>query len=139
MSDTTQKPYRIVVGFDDSDGSRRALSWAAEEARQRQAHLDVVRAWTPGEFGTDKEMGELAQKGLDEDVEAFFDGKRGLNVSTHAEQGHAAKVLLHHGQGADMLVVGSRGHGGFTGLLLGSVGHHVSTHDGAPVVVIVRR
>lgn len=139
MPDTTEKPYRIVVGFDGSEGSRPALVWAAEEARAKDAHLDVVRAWTPGEFGTDEEMGQLAQKGLDEDVETFFDGRRSPSVFTHAEQGHAAKVLLRQSQGADMLVVGSRGHGGFAGLLLGSVGHHVSTHDGAPVVVIVRR
>jgi nucleotide-binding universal stress UspA family protein len=139
MSDTSQKPYRIVVGFDGSEGSDRALNWAMDEARQRQAHLQVVRAWTPGEFGTDEEQGQIAQKGLDEDVLGFFGDKAVSNVSTHAEQGHAAKVLLRHGAEADMLVVGSRGHGGFTGLLLGSVGHHVSTRVGAPVVVIVRR
>lgn len=138
MPDTTQRQYRIVLGFDGSDGSRRALAWAADEARRRQAVLDVVRAWSPGEFGTDREQTQIAQKRLDDDVQAFFSEEPPPDLTTHAEQGHAGKVLLNHGQEADMLVVGSRGLGGFTGLLLGSVGHQVSTHEAAPVVVIVR-
>jgi nucleotide-binding universal stress UspA family protein len=138
MTESPQRPYRIVVGFDGSEGSRLALAWGADEARWRQAQLEVVRAWSPGEFGTDEEQGQLAQKGLDEDVRAFFAESRPTNLVTHAEPGHAGKVLMKHGQEADMLVVGSRGLGGFTGLLLGSVGHQVSTHEGAPVVVIVR-
>jgi nucleotide-binding universal stress UspA family protein len=138
MVDTTQQQHRIVVGFDGSEGSRRALAWAADEARLRQALLQVVRAWAPGEFGTDEEQGRLAQKRLDDDVQGFFANQPPPDLATHAEQGHAGKVLLSQGQGADMLVVGSRGLGGFTGLLLGSVGHQVSTHAGAPVVVIVR-
>jgi nucleotide-binding universal stress UspA family protein len=138
MADTTQRQYRIVLGFDGSDGSRRALAWAADEARRRQAVLEVVRAWTPGEFGTDQEQAQMAQKGLEDDVQAFFSEEPPPGLATHAEQGHAGQVLLNHGREADMLVVGSRGHGGFSGLLLGSVGHQVSTHAGAPVVVIVR-
>jgi nucleotide-binding universal stress UspA family protein len=138
MAETTQQQHRIVVGFDGSEGSQRALAWAADEARLRQAELQVVRAWTPGEFGTDEEQGRLAQKRLEDDVQAFFAEQPPPDLAMRAEQGHAGKVLLSHGQGADMLVVGSRGLGGFTGLLLGSVGHQVSTHEGAPVVVIVR-
>ena len=139
MSDTADREYRLVVGFDGSDGSRLALIWAAGEARHRNARLEIVRAWTPGEFGTNEEMGVLAHQHLDKDVEAVLGQPPDGDVVTIAEQGHAAKVLLHQAQGADMLVVGSRGHGGFTGLLLGSVGLHVATHDSAPIVVIVRR
>jgi nucleotide-binding universal stress UspA family protein len=139
MSETATQPYRIVVGFDGSEGAQRALAWAADEARRRGGKLDIVRAWTPGEFGTDEEMAQIARKTLDSDVSAFFDQQSPPDFSTHAEEGHAAKVLLRHGQGASMLVVGSRGRGGFTGLLLGSVSHQVATHQGAPVVVIVRR
>jgi nucleotide-binding universal stress UspA family protein len=138
MAETTQQQHRIVVGFDGSEGSRRALAWAADEARLRLAVLEIVRAWMPGEFGTDEEQGRIAQERLDDDIRAFFAEQPPPDLAVHAEQGHAGKVLLSHGQGADMLVVGSRGHGGFTGLLLGSVGHQVSTHAGAPVVVIVR-
>jgi nucleotide-binding universal stress UspA family protein len=131
--------FRLVVGFDGSEGSRRALAWAADEARRRSARLEVVRAWTPGEFGTNEEMATLAQKRLEDDLASALDAWPEGDVVAVAEQGHAAKVLLEHAQGADMLVVGSRGHGGFTGLLLGSVGVHVATHDSAPVVVVVRR
>jgi nucleotide-binding universal stress UspA family protein len=138
MTETRQRPYRIIVGFDGSEGSRRALAWAADETRCRQAQLELVRAWSPGAFGSDEEQGQLAQKGLDEDARAFFAEDPPVNLVTHAEQGHAGKVLLNQGQEADMLVVGSRGLGGFAGLLLGSVGHQVSTHGGAPVVVVVR-
>jgi nucleotide-binding universal stress UspA family protein len=138
MSDTTTQQYRIVVGFDGSDGSKRALAWAVQEARERHGKLTVVRVWSPGEFGSDEEQAQLAQKGLDEDVKAFFGQQPAPDYSVHAEQGHAAKVLITLGQQADMLVVGSRGHGGFAGLLLGSVGMQVATHEGAPAVVIVR-
>jgi nucleotide-binding universal stress UspA family protein len=139
MAESAVPSYRIVVGFDGSEGAQRALTWAAEEAHQRGGHLDVVRAWTPGEFGTDAEMAQIARKTLDGDVEAFFAQQAAPDFSTHVEEGHAAKVLLRYAQDANMLVVGSRGRGGFTGLLLGSVSHQVATHEGAPVVVIVRR
>jgi nucleotide-binding universal stress UspA family protein len=139
MSDTAARSHRIVVGFDGSEGSQRALAWAAAEARQRGAKLLIVRAWTPGEFGTDVEQAQIAQKRLDDDVRAFFGQGPALDFSTQAEEGHAAKVLLQCAEDTDMLVVGSRGRGGFTGLILGSVSQQVATHDGAPVIVIVRR
>jgi nucleotide-binding universal stress UspA family protein len=139
MSDTAAKLPRIVVGFDGSEGSRRALSWAADEARQRGAQLLIMRAWRPGEFGTDEEQAQLAKKRLDDEVQAFFDQDPAPDFSTQAEEGHAAKVLLRSAEDASMLVVGSRGRGGFAGLILGSVSQQVATHEGAPVVVIVRR
>jgi nucleotide-binding universal stress UspA family protein len=139
MSETAAQSHRIVVGFDGSEGSRRALTWAADQARQRGVKLLIVRAWTPGEFGTDEEQAQIAQKGLDDEVERFFDGGPAPDFSTLAEEGHTVKVLLRHAADADMLVVGSRGRGGFAGLILGSVSHQVATHEGAPVVVIVRR
>jgi nucleotide-binding universal stress UspA family protein len=138
MSDTASPTHPIVVGFDGSEGARRALTWAADQARLRGVKLLVVRAWTPGEFGTDAEQAQIAQKGLDDEVAGFFEAGPAPDFSTQAEIGHAAKVLLRHAEGADMLVVGSRGRGGFAGLILGSVSHQVSTHKGAPVVVIVR-
>jgi nucleotide-binding universal stress UspA family protein len=139
MAENAAPQFRLVVGFDGSDGSRRALVWAADEASRRSARLDIVRAWTPGEFGTHEEMGMLAQKRLEEDVADVLGPPLTGQVVAVAAEGHAARVLLQHAHDADMLVVGSRGHGGFTGLLLGSVGVHVATHDSAPVVVIVRR
>jgi nucleotide-binding universal stress UspA family protein len=138
MSDTVQHQYTIVVGFDGSEGARRAVVWGADEARQRAAKLEIVRAWTPGEFGTDEEQGLLAHKAMDEDVESLLGEPTGDRV-TVAEQGHAAKVLLNRARRADMLVVGSRGRGGFVRMLLGSVGHQIAIHDSVSVVVIVRR
>jgi nucleotide-binding universal stress UspA family protein len=129
----------IVVGFDGSEGSRRALEWAAEEAVRRATSVKVVRAWSPGEFGTYEEMGVIAQTKLDEEVAGVLGESPPVKVTTVAQQGHAAHVLLRNADGADMLVVGSRGRGGFTGLLLGSVSMQAATHAGAATVVIVKR
>lgn len=139
MSSSEQQRYVIVVGFDGSEGGRRALDWAVDEARRRDAELHVVRAWTTGEFGNDAEKAQYAQASLDAEVAELRKSVPGMEVTTTVERGHAAHVLLGQSKNADLLVVGSRGHGGFTGLLLGSVSQQVSTHDGAPVVVIVRR
>lgn len=130
--------FGIVVGFDCSDGAKRALLWAAEEARLRDATLEVVRARTPGEFGTDEEQAEIAAKQFDADVHAVLGSSPGIELTLSVEQGHAAKILLEHAREANMLVVGRRGHGGFSELLIGSVSHQVSVHKGAAVVVIVR-
>ena len=59
MAEHTAAQFPLVVGFDGSEGSRRALAWTTDEARPRSAKLEVVRAWTPGEFGTNEEMGTL--------------------------------------------------------------------------------
>ena len=85
MPDTAAQSHRIVVGFDGSEGSQRALAWAADEARQRGAELLIVRAWTPGEFGTDEEQGQIAQKRLDDEVQAFFDQGTTPDFTTQAE------------------------------------------------------
>ncbi len=138
MSEPSEQRYRIVVGFDGSEGSRRALVWAAEEARVRGAAVEVVRAWHPGEFGTDQEMEIIAQKTLETEASGVIGVPSGFEVTMSSVRGAAARVLVEHARDADMLVVGSRGHGGFTGLLLGSVSQQVTTHASAPVVVIVK-
>ena len=103
MPDTAAQSHRIVVGFDGSEGSQRALAWAADEARQRGAELLIVRAWTPGEFGTDEEQDQIAQKRLDDEVRAFFDQGTTPDFTTQAKAGHAAKVLLRYAEDANML------------------------------------
>lgn len=135
MADTKQN--RIVIGYDGSDGSRAALGWAAREAELRQAPLEVVRAWTPGEFGTDEELSDYTQSHLEKELTEFLAG-RDVSWSAVAERGSAAKVLMDRASDAQMVVVGSRGHGALSGLLLGSVSSHVATHSGAAVVVIVK-
>jgi nucleotide-binding universal stress UspA family protein len=137
MSAGSQEQLKIVVGYDGSEGSRRALDWGLHEAALRGAPLCVVRAWTPGEFGGDKEMVEYAQVELEKEIAEVVTSTDVLWQAV-VEHGSAAKVLLKHAADAQMLVVGSRGRGGIAGLVLGSVSIEVSTHAGAPVVVIVK-
>lgn len=137
MTDTGDSSYKIVVGFDQSDSSRRALMWAVQQAAGRGGAVEVVNAWTPGEFGSYQEQAQIAQKKLGDAVSETI-GQAGVRVDTVAERGHPGHVLIERSKGADMLVVGSRGRGGITSALLGSVGEYAATHAGAPVVVIVR-
>lgn len=130
--------HSIVVGFDGSEGARQALAWAAAEAALRGERICVVKAWSPGEFGTDAEIAEYQEEHLRQEVSDLMKDHEGVAWQSQAIRGSAARVLLEEAAGADMLVVGSRGHGGFTGLLMGSVSQQVITHAGAPVVVVVR-
>jgi len=129
---------RIVVGFDGSEGSEKALRWAADQARLGGAKVDVVRAWLPGEFGTNDELAHIVDKKLEEDVFSVLGDDPGFELNLITEHGRPAKVLIEMARGADMVVVGSRGHGGFTGLLVGSVSQQVTAHTSAPVVVVVK-
>jgi nucleotide-binding universal stress UspA family protein len=130
--------HRIVVGVDGSEGAKKALAWAVEEARLRNSTIEAVRAWTAGEFGTAQDIASFALKNLEEDVAEVLGSASDVAVTAKVDQGSAGKVLIDHARDADMLVVGSRGRGGFTGLLLGSVSHQVAAHSGAPVVVVVK-
>ena len=130
--------YQIVVGVDGSPGANKALRWAIEEARLRHSTVEAVRAWTSGEFGTDAEKAQFGLKSLEEEIAEVMGGQTDVPITATVDEGQAGKVLVEHAKGADMLVVGSRGHGGFTGLLLGSVSQQVTTHTGTPVVVVVR-
>ena len=130
--------HRIVVGVDGSPGSKKALDWALDEARLHDSTIEAVRAWTPGEFGTADDIASFSLKALQEDVAEAVADKPGVDVATVVDQGSAGKVLIDHAKDADMLVVGTRGRGGFTGLLLGSVSQQVTTHSRAPVVAVVK-
>ena len=138
-------PRRIVVGVDGSGPSRRALDWAVEEARTTGAEVDVVHAWHPPYFGAQPysvtvavtdDMERAARAVLD-DVIAGVD-VRGLSrpLEPILVQGGAAGWLLESAKGADLVVVGSRGRGGFAGLLLGSVSQQLMHHADCPVVVV---
>lgn len=138
---------QIVVGVDGSQGARRALEWAVSEAKLRDAHVVVVHAWlepaavavgsviTAG--GVEPEVFEDAARRTVTDLLAAVD-TTGLaqGIETHVVAGAPARALIDASQGADLLVVGSRGHGGFTGLLLGSVSQQVAHHATCPVVII---
>jgi nucleotide-binding universal stress UspA family protein len=138
----------IIVGFDGSDQSRRALEWAIGEAAARRAPLTVVTVnqavagcWGtpvayPGDEDLTSQAREAAQKETDSALEQAGSGSRPPSVTVQAVTGLPAEALLQAAADADMLVVGSRGAGGFRRLLLGSVSTQVTHHARCPVVVI---
>lgn len=137
---------KIVVAVDGSTGSRIALRWAYAEAQLRSARLEAVIVWqypvttsipafgampTPEDIGASTRT-ELLDVLDDEGVSA--DGP--VPVSILVAEGAPAHELLRAAADAALLVVGSRGHGGFAGLLLGSVSQQCVTHAPCPVVVV---
>lgn len=134
--------YRIVVGVDGSDHSRKALRWAAQLATIFGARLEAVAAWEyPPSFGwsvvpDDWNPREDTRRMLEQTIEEMFGGQPPAGLELEVGEGTAARVLLDASKDAQLLVVGSRGHGGFAGLLLGSVSANVAEHATCPVLII---
>lgn len=142
-----QAGRRIVVGVDGSPGSQTALMWAMRQARLTDATLEVVMSWQdPLTYGSSLGYAPVALEGDTATIMATALDDTIATVSTQVDQpvavvarvlqGHPAQVLLDAAKGAEMLVVGSRGHGTFAGILLGSVSQHCVQHASCPVVVI---
>jgi len=140
---------KIVVGVDGSPESHAALAWALEEARLRGVTMHVVHAWLmPIAFagGAPPFMLPEAQDELRQDAEralaAALVEVGGANSEVPIErsvvEGPAARVLLRATADADLLVLGSRGRGGFAGLLLGSVSQQCAHHAPCPLVIVPR-
>jgi len=133
---------RVVVGVDGSDQSRTALRWGHAMATATGARLDAVIAWNyntgygAGYLPTELNAATEADKVLTHAVDAVFGSDRPEGMRLAVREGQPARVLLDESQGARMLVVGSRGHGGFMGLLLGSVSASVAEHATCPVLVL---
>lgn len=132
---------RVIVGADGSEGSRRAIRWAADEARFRGAVLEVVHAWTllgqPDDGTFDPNYGEdEARQFLDAELEAVGEALDGVEVERTVVCDLGAPALIDAAKRADLLVVGSRGRGGFRGLLLGSVSSQVVHHAQCAVAII---
>jgi nucleotide-binding universal stress UspA family protein len=146
---------RIIVGVDGSSGSLTALRWAIEEARAHGRTVHAVTAWNFPESGYGYSYGagwmqapeqaadslataaeKMLEAAVDQTAPATSDPGHPVTITRTVVEGHAAQVLLGQAQQADLLVVGSRGHGGFVGLLLGSVGQHLVTHAHCPTVVV---
>lgn len=132
---------QIVVGVDGSEGSLRALAWATGEAEHHGAKLRAVLSWSPMMPGLGPGYSMGSGPGFDEQEFAASRlqeilGENDSDAEPVVVQGRAAKVLIDQSADADLLVVGSRGHGGFSGMLLGSVSQHASAHSECPVVVI---
>jgi nucleotide-binding universal stress UspA family protein len=138
----------IVVGVDGSEGASHALEWAAAEARLRGVPLAVLLAWQwPSTFYAGvgwveitpelvDELKKQAAKRLDEACSAAGPALDGITVTREVVEGSPAQVLLEAAKGADLLVVGTRGHGGFVGLMLGSVSQQCAHHSPCPIVII---
>ncbi|MEV5005949.1 universal stress protein [Streptomyces sp. NPDC093064] len=142
MSDLTASAARIVVGVDGSEPSKAALRWAARQAALTGAVIEAVTAWEyPLWYGTSPmaagfDFADNAAKILSQALDETFGPDRPVEIRSRVERGHPAAVLLEASREAELLVVGNRGHGGFTEALLGSVGQHLVQHAACPVVVI---
>ncbi|MGY1642602.1 universal stress protein [Geodermatophilus sp. SYSU D00703] len=131
----------IVVGVDGSASSEDALRWAAEQARLTGQELHAVSAWEVPMPYDGPVIGDLDLSGdtaalLEKTVGNALGAADAARVVRHVQQGHPAQVLMDVGRDADLLVVGSRGHGRLPGLLLGSVSQHVTARAACPVVVV---
>ncbi|WP_017570191.1 universal stress protein [Nocardiopsis halotolerans] len=136
---------RVVVGMDDSSCAEVALRFALDEAARTGAELVVVRAWEAPALADLSEFTPTARDCLftraDRHIHALLDEVRTerterVPVRVEVVQDQAAHALLAKGENADLIVVGSRGRGGFSGLLLGSVSQSVLHHARVPVVVV---
>jgi nucleotide-binding universal stress UspA family protein len=138
---------RIVVGVDGSPCSVQALRWAVREARLTGRSVDAVFAWEyPTSYGGHAwvpygamdgiEFEEVAERTLADSISQATGPDDGVDVRPNVVRGNAVQSLLDSAEGADLLVVGNRGHGGFTAALLGSVAQQCVYHAGCPVVVI---
>jgi nucleotide-binding universal stress UspA family protein len=139
---------RIVVGIDDSPQSREALQWAVREAKLRGAALRVVHTWAfpyiaagPGlDPGLDGRMIDdvrrVAEELVERELSELGDDAAGVEIERAVVEGASAPTLIEAAAGADLLVLGSRGHGGFAGLLLGSVTQQCAHHAPCPLVIV---
>ena len=135
----------IVVGVDGSTSSRDAIRWAVDEARLRKTKVEAVYAWqSPLVVGFQYiPAGLLDPEALDGHAQEIVDAAvaevgetRDVEIESRAIEGVPARVLLTESRDADMLVLGSRGRGGFSELLLGSVGQQCVHHAACPVVIV---
>lgn len=137
---------RILVGVDGSDGSRRALAWAVEEAGLRQAVVEAVIAWqSPYDRveevafpGDEHEIAEAARAELDAAIVDIAGRAPAVEIDPVVVEGDPADVLCRRAHGADLLVLGARRHVGVAGALLGSVAGTCSHRSPCPVVMLPR-
>jgi nucleotide-binding universal stress UspA family protein len=143
---TVSRWKTIVVGVDGSPGSRTALTWAAAEAADHGADLVVLNVWEhtllppAGSVSVSEhyvpDPSQRTSEDLLEVIKEVLGEDPPVLVQPHVKQGNAAQVLIEQAADADLLVVGTRGHGGFRGLVLGSVSQHVAAYAKCPVTVV---
>jgi nucleotide-binding universal stress UspA family protein len=154
---TSNRVPAVVVGVDGSVGAQEALRWALAEGRLRNSLVRVVHAWTFAYIGGSvegvvywdgsvnpytsvgidlSELHSAAEALLERSLADVGDEIKGVEIERQVVQGAAAAILVSAVAPGDLLVVGSRGHGGFVGLLLGSVSQQCVHHAPCPVVVV---
>ena len=132
---------RIVVGIDGSPASLNALEWAVRQAELTSASLEIVASWEwPASFGWSLipegyDPAADVQKMVDQLLTSVRANHPKVSIAAKIVEGHPAPVLLNESKGASLLVVGSRGHGEFVGMLIGSTSEHCVAHAACPVVV----
>jgi nucleotide-binding universal stress UspA family protein len=136
----------IVVGVDGSEGSVRALEFALEEARIRDADVKAVSAWHVAAAAYNSgwvpvtvdpsDYERIARASLEQSLVKAYAAESGVSVTPLLREGQPADVLVAESREADLLVVGSRGLGGFKGLLLGSVSQQCAHHATCPVAIV---
>jgi len=138
------EPLEIMVGVDGSDGAARAVWWAVAEAEARPARITAVMAWTcldprHGSGQTDFDPAyteDTARQALDHYLVDAVGEVAAHSIDRRTPCDLPARALLDAAADADLLVLGTRGLGGFKGLLLGSVAHQLVSHSPCPVVVV---
>ena len=133
---------RIVVGIDGSPPSLDALSWAARQAELTAARLEVVMCgvW-PSSYGWAMPIPEDfdpegdIRRTLQTAVAPVRTAHPGVGVDARVVRGHPAPILVEASEGADLLVIGNRGHGEFVGMVIGSVSEYCAQHAHCPVLV----
>lgn len=132
----------IVVGVDGSGASADALRWAAGQAQLTGSRLHVICAWRrPVTYGipadySDMDFDNEARRKLDTVLDEVLGSDPMVGVDTQVAEGPAARILVEATPGADLLVVGSRGHGAFAEMLLGSTSQYCAQHASCPVVIV---
>ena len=137
----------IIVGVDGSKEGRQALEWACAEAQHHGSVVLAVSAWSVppmpiappfGSFpwGGPPDLEDATRTMLAHEVDAVAPDFSGLEIRQEVLQGSAAEQLIRLSDQADLVVVGARGHGGFAGMLLGSVSQHVLAHSACTVAVV---
>jgi len=137
----------VLVGDDGSPVSRAAVVWAAQDAARRGATLHVLQAWSmtraprpatwkPGYVPAFPDWEAAVMEDLEDRCGNLLADTKGITFEVHAVHAPAAKALIEASRGADLVVVGSRGRGGFAGLVLGSVAEQVVRHALCPVCVV---
>jgi nucleotide-binding universal stress UspA family protein len=144
MANTDSPAHRIVVGVDGSSSSIPALGWAIHQAELTHASVLVVMAWhVPVAVGWNAppmpppySPNADAESTMESVLEPIRKEHRDVIIESRIVEGHPSPVLIEASRGADLLVVGSRGHGEFVGMLLGSVSDHCVSNATCPVLVV---